>query len=220
MSVIKGAQVVEKMGEDITKQVEGLKSAGIEPLLAILKVGDDKSQGAYETGARKRLEKYGIKCETTALDLDVSQEDFEKAFKALNDDEKVHGILILQPLPKGLSIENVKKEINPLKDVDAISPVNLYKVMAGEKDGYAPCTAEGVIEILDYMGTEYRGKKMCRCRLFTGCRQTFGTASSCQRRHGNILPRIYKGRAQGNKGRRYTCCGGRCAQTHRCRKRQ
>ena len=47
MSVIKGAQVVEKMGEDITKQVEGLKSAGIEPLLAILKVGDDKSQGAY-----------------------------------------------------------------------------------------------------------------------------------------------------------------------------
>ena len=110
MSVIKGAQVVEKMGEDITKQVEGLKGAGIEPLLAILKVGDDKSQGAYETGARKRLEKYGIKCETTALDLDVSQEDFEKAFKALNNDEKVHGILILQPLPKGLSIENIKRK--------------------------------------------------------------------------------------------------------------
>lgn len=170
MSVIKGAQVVEKMGEDIKKQVEGLKGAGIEPLLAILKVGDDKSQGAYETGARKRLEKYGIKCETTALDLDVSQEDFEKAFKALNDDEKVHGILILQPLPKGLSIENIKKEINPLKDVDAISPVNLYKVMAGEKDGYAPCTAEGVIEILDYMGTEYRGKKcaVVGCSLVVG----------------------------------------------------
>lgn len=170
MPVIKGAQVIEKMGEEIIKQVEDLKNAGTEPLLAILKAGDDKSQSAYETGAKKRLEKYGIKCETTALDSDVSQEEFERAFRKLNEDENVHGILILQPLPNGLSIEKIKMEINPVKDVDAISPINLYKVMAGEKDGYAPCTAEGVIEILDSIGTEYRGKKcaVVGCSLVVG----------------------------------------------------
>lgn len=170
MSVIKGAQVVEKMGAEITKQVEKLKSQGIEPLLAILRAGDDKSQTAYENGARKRLEKYGIKCETTALSADVSQKDFEEAFRKLNGDKNVHGILILQPLPKGLSIEKIKLEIDPVKDVDAISPINLYKVMAGEKDGYAPCTAEGVIEILDSIGTEYRGKKcaVVGCSLVVG----------------------------------------------------
>ena len=170
MSVIKGAQVVEKMGAEITKQVEELKAQGIEPLLAILRAGDDKSQTAYENGARKRLEKYGIKCETTALSADVSQKDFEEAFRKLNGDKNVHGILILQPLPKGLSIEKIKLEIDPVKDVDAISPINLYKVMAGEKDGYAPCTAEGVIEILDSIGTEYRGKKcaVVGCSLVVG----------------------------------------------------
>lgn len=170
MPVIKGAQVVEAMGGRITKQVEELKNAGVEPCLAILRVGEDGSQMAYERGARNRLAKYGIKCETTALDIDVSQEDFEKAFRRLNDDPDVHGILILQPLPKSLSIESIKNEINPLKDVDAISPMTLYRVFAWDKQAFAPCTAEGVIEILDSIGTQYRGKKcvIVGCSLVVG----------------------------------------------------
>ena len=170
MPVIKGAQVVEAMGGRITKQVEELKNAGVEPCLAILRVGEDGSQMAYERGARNRLAKYGIKCETTALDIDVSQEDFEKAFRGLNKDAAVHGILILQPLPKSLSIESIKNEINPLKDVDAISPMTLYRVFAWDKQAFAPCTAEGVIEILDSIGTQYRGKKcvIVGCSLVVG----------------------------------------------------
>ena len=170
MPVIKGAQVVEAMGGRITKQVEELKNAGVEPCLAILRVGEDGSQMAYERGAINRLAKYGIKCETTALDIDVSQEDFEKAFRRLNDDPDVHGILILQPLPKSLSIESIKNEINPLKDVDAISPMTLYRVFAWDKQAFAPCTAEGVIEILDSIGTQYRGKKcvIVGCSLVVG----------------------------------------------------
>ena len=170
MPVIKGAQVVEAMGGRITKQVEELKNAGVEPCLAILRVGEDGSQMAYERGARNRLDKYGIKCETTALDIDVSQEDFEKAFRGLNEDAAVHGILILQPLPKSLSIESIKNEINPLKDVDAISPMTLYRVFAWDKQAFAPCTAEGVIEILDSIGTQYRGKKcvIVGCSLVVG----------------------------------------------------
>lgn len=170
MPVIKGAQVVEAMGGRITKQVEELKNAGVEPCLAILRVGEDGSQMAYERGARNRLDKYGIKCETTALEQDVSQGDFENAFRRLNDDPDVHGILILQPLPKSLSIESIKNEINPLKDVDAISPTTLYRVFAWDKQAFAPCTAEGVIEILDSIGTQYRGKKcvIVGCSLVVG----------------------------------------------------
>ena len=170
MPVIKGAQVGEAMGGRITKQVEELKNAGVEPCLAILRVGEDGSQMAYERGARNRLAKYGIKCETTALEQDVSQEDFEKAFRGLNEDAAVHGILILQPLPKSLSIESIKNEINPLKDVDAISPTTLYRVFAWDKQAFAPCTAEGVIEILDSIGTQYRGKKcvIVGCSLVVG----------------------------------------------------
>ena len=170
MSVIKGSQVVEARGAEIKEQVEKLNAAGVEPCLAILRVGADGSQIAYEKGAKKRMEANGIKYLVTELAEDITQSEFEGEFKKLNEDSKVHGILVLQPLPGHLSIEPLKNTINPIKDVDAISPVNLYKVMAGDSTGYAPCTAEGVIEILDWMKTQYRGKKcaVVGCSLVVG----------------------------------------------------
>lgn len=159
MPVIKGAQVAEKMGEEIKKRAEALKMNSIEPCLAIIRVGEDASQLSYERGAVKRMDKNGIACRVYALDGNISQEEFEKEFQKINDDSDVHGILILQPLPKELSIEPIKAAIDPLKDVDAISPMNMYKILAGDKTGFAPCTAEGVIEILDWMGMDLSGKK-------------------------------------------------------------
>ena len=159
MSVIKGAPVAEAMGEEIRQRVEVLKNDGIEPCLAIIRVGEDGSQMSYEKGAVKRMDKNNIKCQVYAFDEGISQSEFEAEFKKINDDENVHGILILQPLPKPLSIKPIENIINPLKDVDAISPINMYKILANDKSGYAPCTAEGVIEILDWMGEEYKGKK-------------------------------------------------------------
>lgn len=159
MSVIKGALVAEAMGVEISERVEKLKAKGIEPCLVIVRVGDEASQLSYEKGAVKRMDKNGIKCQVRQFDENITQEDFEVEFKKINDDENIHGILVLQPLPKTLSIEPLKNIINPLKDVDAISPVNMYKILANDKTGYAPCTAEGVIEFLDWMGMDCKGKK-------------------------------------------------------------
>ncbi|MCD8036955.1 MAG: bifunctional 5,10-methylenetetrahydrofolate dehydrogenase/5,10-methenyltetrahydrofolate cyclohydrolase [Clostridiales bacterium] len=159
MPVIKGAQVAEAMGEEIIKRAEALKNNGIEPCLAIIRVGEDGSQLSYQKGAVKRMDKNGIACRICAFDEGISQADFEKEFSKINNDSTVHGILILQPLPKSLSIEPIKAMINPLKDVDAISPMNMYKILANDKTGFAPCTAEGVIEILDWMGMDLTGKK-------------------------------------------------------------
>lgn len=159
MSIIKGAQVAEAVSAETLKRAEVLRSKGIEPCLAVIRVGEDGSQLAYERGALKRMDKCGINCRVCAFDENISQEDFESEFKKINDDNSVHGILLLQPLPKTLSVEPIKDIINPLKDVDAVSPVNMYKILANDKTGYAPCTAEGVIEILDWMGMDLKGKK-------------------------------------------------------------
>ena len=159
MSIIKGAQVAEAVSAETLKRAEALRLKGIEPCLAVIRVGEDGSQLAYERGALKRMDKCGINCRECALDENISQEDFENEFKKINDDNSVHGILLLQPLPKTLSVEPIKDIINPLKDVDAVSPVNMYKILANDKTGYAPCTAEGVMEILDWMGTDLKGKK-------------------------------------------------------------
>ncbi len=159
MSIIKGAQVAEAVSAETLKRAEALRLNGIEPCLAVIRVGEDGSQLAYERGALKRMDKCGINCRVCAFDENISQEDFENEFKKINDDNSVHGILLLQPLPKTLSVEPIKDIINPLKDVDAVSPVNMYKILANDKTGYAPCTAEGVMEILDWMGTDLKGKK-------------------------------------------------------------
>ena len=159
MSIIKGAQVAEAVSAETLKRAEALRLKGIEPCLAVIRVVEDGSQLAYERGALKRMDKCGINCRVCAFDENISQEDFENEFKKINDDNSVHGILLLQPLPKTLSVEPIKDIINPLKDVDAVSPVNMYKILANDKTGYAPCTAEGVMEILDWMGTDLKGKK-------------------------------------------------------------
>ena len=159
MSIIKGAQVAEAVSAETLKRAEALRLKGIEPCLAVIRVGEDGSQLAYERGALKRMDKCGINCRVCAFDENISQEDFENKFKKINDDNSVHGILLLQPLPKTLSVEPIKDIINPLKDVDAVSPVNMYKILANDKTVYAPCTAEGVMEILDWMGTDLKGKK-------------------------------------------------------------
>ena len=159
MSIIKGAQVAEAVSAETLKRAEALRLKGIEPCLAVIRVGEDGSQLAYERGALKRMDKCGINCRVCAFDENISQKDFENEFKKINDDNSVHGILLLQPLPKTLSVEPIKDIINPLKDVDAVSPVNMYKILANDKTGYAPCTAEGVMEILDWMGTDLKGKK-------------------------------------------------------------
>lgn len=159
MSIVKGIQVADSMSADIKAKVEVLKARGIEPCLTIIRVGNDGSEIAYERGAVKRMDKCGIKCISEVFDESVSQDEFNAEFKRINQDRGVHGILVLQPLPEHLSIEPIKDMINPIKDVDALSPVNLYKVFVSDKSGYAPCTAEGVIETLDYMKINCTGKK-------------------------------------------------------------
>ena len=170
MSVIKGSPVSQAICEQVSLKAEALAKRGVEPCLAILRVGNDGSQMAYEKNAEKRMIANGIKCVKVTLDEGVSQNDFVNEFDKLNEDDKVHGILVLQPLPEGLSVEPLKSRINPLKDVDAISPVNLYKVMAGDKSGYAPCTAEGVMEIVDWLKMDCKGKKcvVVGCSLVVG----------------------------------------------------
>ncbi len=170
MSVIKGAQIVEAMERELQKRVEKLKSEGVEPCLAIIRAGEDGSQLAYEKGAVKKMEKNGIACRIYAYPENIEQKEFEEEFKKVNEDKSVHGILVLQPLPKQLSIDSIKTIINPVKDVDAISPVNMYKLLAGDSTGHAPCTAEGVMEILDWMGINCEGKKcaVVGCSMIVG----------------------------------------------------
>lgn len=159
MSILmKGIDVANAMKEELIKEAELLKQDGITPCLAIIRAGRRGDDLSYERGAKKRMEAVGIECRVKELPRDITQEEFEKEFRKINDDPSVHGILMFRPLPKHLDEEPVRRMIHPVKDVDCMSDVNVAKVFAGDETGYAPCTAEAVIKMLKFYGIALKGK--------------------------------------------------------------
>ena len=157
--IIKGKPVADAITAELVKDVEVLKSKGIEPKLKIVRVGAREDDLAYERGALSRMEKCGIKAEVLELPVDICQADFVKELKAVNDDHSVHGILLFRPLPKQLDMEEIKFVVDPVKDIDCMNPLNAEKIFEGDKTGYPPCTSQACVEILDHYGIDMKGKR-------------------------------------------------------------
>ena len=155
-----GKEVADKIVEDLKIKVEELKGKGISPKLAILRVGARDDDLAYERGVLKRFESAGVEVEVTAVDAGISQEELDKTFDGINNDPKVHGILVFRPLPKGLSDEHMRRTIDPGKDSDFMDIRNMENVLAGVPDSAAPCTAEAVMALIRHYNIETKGKKV------------------------------------------------------------
>ncbi|MFR0018899.1 MAG: bifunctional 5,10-methylenetetrahydrofolate dehydrogenase/5,10-methenyltetrahydrofolate cyclohydrolase [Paraclostridium sp.] len=155
--IIKGKPVADKITEDLKKEVKNLNEMGINPKLAIVRVGERADDLAYERGALKRCQNIGIETEVVELDENISQDEFIKAIHKLNEDDKVNGILTFRPLPKHLSEDEIKYEISPKKDIDCFNPINTAKIVENDKTGYPPCTPTAVIEILKHYDINLTG---------------------------------------------------------------
>lgn len=158
MELLKGLDVANAINEELIAKLAQDKEK--IPHLAIIRVGERPDDMSYERGATKKMEKVGFACTSYVFDADIDNESFQKEFDKINEDDNIDGILLLRPLPKHLDEEAVVNRICPEKDLDGISPVNLAKVFAGDESGFAPCTAEAVIEMLDYAGIDLTGKKV------------------------------------------------------------
>lgn len=158
--IMKGSEVVAAMKEELLRETQELAQKGITVQVGIIRVGARPDDLAYERGARKRMEAVGIRCVVTELPEDIEQAAFEQAFAAVNDDPATHGILLFRPLPKQLDEEPVRAMINPVKDIDGMSPVNMAKVFSGDESGFAPCTPEAVMEVLAHYGVALKGKRV------------------------------------------------------------
>ena len=159
MQELRGMPVVKQIAADAALQVEELKKKGIEPKLAVVRVGEREDDLSYERGLLKRFDAVGALVESVVFPLDVTQEELEAGIKKLNEDDKVHGILVFRPLPKHLDEEVIKEMVAPMKDVDCMGSANTAHVFAQDGKGHAPCTPQAVIEMLDFYGYDLTGKK-------------------------------------------------------------
>ncbi len=157
--VLKGGPVATRLNEKMADKIKELEANGIFPTLAIVRVGERGDDIAYERTAINRCAKVGMQAKQVLLPADVSQEDLLAAIEELNNDDKVHGVLIFRPLPKHIDDEAVRAALNPAKDIDGITEGSLAGVFTGSKVGFAPCTAEACMEILDYYGIDPKGKR-------------------------------------------------------------
>lgn len=156
--LLKGKPVADALDEATRMQAEALSKRGITPTLAILRVGEREDDLAYERGATKRCEKDGVQVVKKVLPADCSQDDLMTAIKELNEDDSVHGILMFRPLPHSLDEKKACEAILPSKDADGITSGSMAYVYSGIGEGYAPCTAQAVMEILKYYGIDPKGK--------------------------------------------------------------
>ena len=160
MTELLGKPAADAVNERLKTQISDLESKGIVPTLAVVRVGAREEDLAYERGIKKKFSDMG--CQVTVVELpeDVTQEDLDETVAALDSDAEIHGILLFRPLPKHLTDKNIVNSISSGKDVDCMGNANMAKLFAGDKDGFAPCTAQAVMEIIDHYGIDIKGKKV------------------------------------------------------------
>jgi len=154
--IIDGKQVAADMRAELKTEVAKLKEQGIVPGLAVVLVGEDPASKSYVTAKERACEEMGIFSDDNRLDANTSQEDLMALVEKLNNDPKINGILVQLPLPKGLNEAEVLLAIDPAKDVDGFHPMNVGKMVVGEKT-FLPCTPHGVLQLLMRSGIAIEG---------------------------------------------------------------
>ena len=156
--LLKGAPVAAAINDKTRSIVAALGKIDVVPTLAILRVGQRVDDLSYERGAMKRCEELGVAVRQVILTENASEEEVLSAIDQLNKDTSVHGVLIFRPMPKHIRDEAVRSALAPEKDVDGITDGSLAGVFTGSGRGFAPCTAQAVVEILEHYGVELSGK--------------------------------------------------------------
>jgi methylenetetrahydrofolate dehydrogenase (NADP+)/methenyltetrahydrofolate cyclohydrolase len=155
--IIDGKAIGEEMRAELAPQIEELKGRGVTPGLSVVLVGEDPASQVYVRMKGKACEKVGMESETIKLSADTSEAEVLEVVERLNDDPKVHGILVQLPLPDQINEKRVLFSIRPDKDVDGFHPVNIGKVQIGDPTGFRPATPYGVQQMLIRSGVETSG---------------------------------------------------------------
>ncbi len=154
------AQIID--GKALAEKFRGLIKSEIsekhlEPGLAVVLVGNNAASQVYVRNKKKACAEVSIKSFDHTLPEETSEADLLKLINKLNADKSVHGILVQLPLPEHIDSQKVLNAISPDKDVDGFHPVNLGRLLSGQK-GLRPCTPVGVMEMIDSTGYDLKGK--------------------------------------------------------------
>lgn len=159
-NLIDGRFVAGQIQNELTQRIAALKSRGVQPGLAFVRVGEDPASKVYVGRKEKSCAELGIASKTFVLAEQTSEVELLALLARLNADPSLHGILVQAPLPKHIRQEVVYATVLPTKDVDGFHPVNVGKLMLGDETGFQPCTPAGVRELLVRAGVKTDGAEV------------------------------------------------------------
>ena len=146
--LLDGISVARAIRDEVALEVVVQKARGVVPGLAVVLVGEDPASAVYVRNKGRACEEAGMHSVTIRMPDTTSQAELLAVVDQLNADPAIHGMLVQMPLPKQCNADEVIRRIDPAKDVDGFHPINAGKLTIGEKDGFAPCTPAGVMELL------------------------------------------------------------------------
>lgn len=156
--ILTAKEPLVELKADLALRIQACKSEGIEPTLALVRVGNRPDDLSYERSARKRAEELGIAIRSHILDEFVSQFELQATIQTINADDSQHGCLLFRPLPTFMDEQVVCDEVAPEKDIDGMSTLSLASVFTDGKRGFPPCTADACLHMLDAYDIPIAGK--------------------------------------------------------------
>lgn len=158
MELLDGKKLSSKIKENLKKETaQFIEKKGVTPGLAVILVGDDPASHAYVSMKAKACKEVGIYSVTHEMPSTVTEADILSTIQMINENPKIHGLLVQLPLPSHVDSTKILEAIAPAKDVDGFHPFNLGRLVAG-LDGFVPCTPLGVMELLAEHNVDVKGK--------------------------------------------------------------
>jgi len=156
--IVDGRKIAEEIRKKISKEIIELESKyKITPSMTTVKIGSDPSSELYLKLRENACKEVGIKSNRLELPKDASENEVLDSIKKLNNDDRVHGILIQYPVPSHISPDKLMKAVEPKKDIEGFNPINMGRTLIGD-EYIVPCTPLAVLTILEYEKTNLEGK--------------------------------------------------------------
>lgn len=159
MQIIDGKEVAKSVRRKLKIRIKALKEVGVTPGLAAVLVGSDPASETYVASKGRACERLGLYSQTIKKSSTISQAELITLVKRLNDDPKIHGILVQSPLPSQIDELSVTLAIDPRKDVDGFHPHTVGMMLIG-RPSFLPCTPHGIIKLLEYYEIDPAGKEV------------------------------------------------------------
>lgn len=157
--ILTNKQFVAEFKQQLIDRAQACAEAGVVPTLAVVRVGEKPDSVAYEQSAIKRAIALGLEAKQFVLPENATLQDVQDVLGQINDDPAIHGCLLLRPMPKHIDDEAACNALCAEKDSDGITLMSAGAVFAGSR-GFAPCTAEACVRMLDAWDIPIAGKNI------------------------------------------------------------